>query len=300
MGNPHQHSASRRQGLSCSNCSTRTTSLWRRNAAGEPVCNACGLYFKLHGIHRPLAMKKDSIQSRKRKPKGGSSKSVVVASGAGGVATSRSSALISQHTSPLSVKGDHASAADSYAATHQLIGAVGVGISNAGAPTLAGSLVTSLASAGLSSYSSLFGQHHHQHHQHQRGVASSPTDYHSHYQHEGQHHQQYFDFSTPATGSGQVSHSPVGDLSPKMECPSPPAEQHQAHHHNHHQAHQQHHHHHHHHHRANDDLSPHIVSVSKLHNNNNNNTNTNNNNSKVLMMTVDGLERPSVVSSLSS
>jgi hypothetical protein len=29
---------------------------------GEPVCNACGLYFKLHGVNRPLAMKKDSIQ----------------------------------------------------------------------------------------------------------------------------------------------------------------------------------------------------------------------------------------------
>jgi hypothetical protein len=39
-----------------------TTSLWRRNAHGEPVCNACGLYYKLHGVNRPLAMKKDSIQ----------------------------------------------------------------------------------------------------------------------------------------------------------------------------------------------------------------------------------------------
>jgi hypothetical protein len=29
---------------------------------GEPVCNACGLYYKLHGVNRPLAMKKDSIQ----------------------------------------------------------------------------------------------------------------------------------------------------------------------------------------------------------------------------------------------
>uniref|UniRef100_A0A1B6GGW1 GATA-type domain-containing protein n=1 Tax=Cuerna arida TaxID=1464854 RepID=A0A1B6GGW1_9HEMI len=65
-------SASRRMGLTCSNCSTSTTSLWRRNTMGEPVCNACGLYFKLHGVNRPLTMKKDSIQTRKRKPKGGS------------------------------------------------------------------------------------------------------------------------------------------------------------------------------------------------------------------------------------
>ncbi|ESO86040.1 hypothetical protein LOTGIDRAFT_129788 [Lottia gigantea] len=62
-------SASRRMGLSCSNCHTSTTTLWRRNNEGEPVCNACGLYYKLHGIHRPLAMKKDGIQTRKRKPK---------------------------------------------------------------------------------------------------------------------------------------------------------------------------------------------------------------------------------------
>ncbi|XP_061173735.1 transcription factor GATA-4-like isoform X2 [Saccostrea echinata] len=62
-------SASRRVGLSCANCSTTTTTLWRRNNEGEPVCNACGLYYKLHGVNRPLAMKKDGIQTRKRKPK---------------------------------------------------------------------------------------------------------------------------------------------------------------------------------------------------------------------------------------
>lgn len=60
---------SKRPGMACSNCRTSTTSLWRRNAHGETVCNACGLYFKLHNINRPLAMKKDSIQTRKRKPK---------------------------------------------------------------------------------------------------------------------------------------------------------------------------------------------------------------------------------------
>ncbi|XP_051160725.1 box A-binding factor-like isoform X3 [Leptopilina boulardi] len=63
-------SATRRTGLQCSNCQTMTTSLWRRNQMGESVCNACGLYYKLHGVNRPLAMKKDNIQTRKRKPKG--------------------------------------------------------------------------------------------------------------------------------------------------------------------------------------------------------------------------------------
>lgn len=87
-----QQTTSRRAGLCCTNCHTSTTTLWRRNAEGEPVCNACGLYMKLHGVSRgegrgsweevrsadvflslqvprPLAMKKESIQTRKRKPK---------------------------------------------------------------------------------------------------------------------------------------------------------------------------------------------------------------------------------------
>ncbi|OTF75567.1 GATA-binding protein 5-like protein, partial [Euroglyphus maynei] len=62
-------STNRRTGMKCSNCTTTTTSLWRRNNNGDPVCNACGLYFKLHGVPRPLTMKKDQIQTRKRKPK---------------------------------------------------------------------------------------------------------------------------------------------------------------------------------------------------------------------------------------
>ncbi|XP_030633149.1 GATA binding protein 1a [Chanos chanos] len=58
---------SKRAGTQCANCHTSTTTLWRRNANGEPVCNACGLYFKLHNVNRPLTMKKDGIQTRNRK-----------------------------------------------------------------------------------------------------------------------------------------------------------------------------------------------------------------------------------------
>lgn len=57
---------------------TTTTTLWRRNNEGEPVCNACGLYFKLHGVNRPLAMRKDGIQTRKRKPKSKISSSALI------------------------------------------------------------------------------------------------------------------------------------------------------------------------------------------------------------------------------
>lgn len=54
--------------LSCTNCGTQTTPLWRRNAQGDPLCNACGLFLKLHGVVRPLSLKSEVIKKRNRKP----------------------------------------------------------------------------------------------------------------------------------------------------------------------------------------------------------------------------------------
>ncbi|KAE8258198.1 hypothetical protein A4X13_0g1842 [Tilletia indica] len=50
----------------CSNCNTTKTPLWRRNPDGDPLCNACGLFLKLHGKTRPLSLKTDVIKKRNR------------------------------------------------------------------------------------------------------------------------------------------------------------------------------------------------------------------------------------------
>ncbi|KAI9257922.1 hypothetical protein BY458DRAFT_518516 [Sporodiniella umbellata] len=50
----------------CTNCHTANTPLWRRNPEGLPLCNACGLFFKLHGTVRPLSLKTDVIKKRNR------------------------------------------------------------------------------------------------------------------------------------------------------------------------------------------------------------------------------------------
>ncbi|KAI8334030.1 hypothetical protein BC941DRAFT_433664 [Chlamydoabsidia padenii] len=50
----------------CFNCETITTPLWRRNENGNTICNACGLYYKLHNVQRPITMKKSVIKKRKR------------------------------------------------------------------------------------------------------------------------------------------------------------------------------------------------------------------------------------------
>ncbi len=63
---PGQLQASTSLLIACQNCATTVTPLWRRDEAGHPICNACGLYHKLHGSHRPTAMKKSTIKRRKR------------------------------------------------------------------------------------------------------------------------------------------------------------------------------------------------------------------------------------------
>ena len=53
----------------CYNCKTFKTPLWRRDSEGNTLCNACGLFHKLHGTMRPLSLKSDVIRKRNTKKK---------------------------------------------------------------------------------------------------------------------------------------------------------------------------------------------------------------------------------------
>ncbi|TPX53678.1 hypothetical protein CcCBS67573_g09672 [Chytriomyces confervae] len=50
----------------CANCKTTTTPLWRRDNKGKPICNACGLYLRLHGKARPFGVKGVAFKRRNR------------------------------------------------------------------------------------------------------------------------------------------------------------------------------------------------------------------------------------------
>uniref|UniRef100_A0A0N5B0Y7 GATA-type domain-containing protein n=1 Tax=Syphacia muris TaxID=451379 RepID=A0A0N5B0Y7_9BILA len=51
----------------CTNCMATKTTAWRRDKSGKLVCNACGLYYRLHKTARPVHMRKDTIQQRFRR-----------------------------------------------------------------------------------------------------------------------------------------------------------------------------------------------------------------------------------------
>jgi len=85
----------------CTNCFTQTTPLWRRNPEGQPLCNACGLFLKLHGVVRPLSLKTDVIKKRNRGsgsglPVGGTStRSRKTATSSGGITKKGSTLSVS-------------------------------------------------------------------------------------------------------------------------------------------------------------------------------------------------------------
>ncbi|KAJ2795769.1 GATA type transcriptional activator of nitrogen-regulated proteins, partial [Coemansia guatemalensis] len=56
----------------CFNCSAENTPLWRRDPEDNIICNACGLYYKLHGKARPVSMRRQAIKRRNRTTASGS------------------------------------------------------------------------------------------------------------------------------------------------------------------------------------------------------------------------------------
>ncbi|EHY65962.1 hypothetical protein NEAUS04_1259 [Nematocida ausubeli] len=52
--------------ITCENCKTNITPLWRRSETGNYLCNACGLYLKIHKKHRPVKFMSKEIKHRQR------------------------------------------------------------------------------------------------------------------------------------------------------------------------------------------------------------------------------------------
>ena len=56
-----------RSDLCCANCLTTETPVWRRDILNRYVCNACGIYSRLHKADRPVNNAEDRETLRKRK-----------------------------------------------------------------------------------------------------------------------------------------------------------------------------------------------------------------------------------------
>ena len=101
----------------CTNCFTQTTPLWRRNPEGHPLCNACGLFLKLHGVVRPLSLKTDIIKKRNR----GSGNQVPITATRSSKKSSRKNSIVQAAATPSNTRptqNDSASPPSQYGSTN--------------------------------------------------------------------------------------------------------------------------------------------------------------------------------------
>ncbi|CAG8513485.1 4876_t:CDS:2 [Diversispora eburnea] len=92
--------------IRCVNCAQTQTPLWRKNEKGQPICNACGLYAKLHNRDRPVAMRKAKIQRRRRDwgAANGNPNGSLDGSGSDGSCDSNPQSPTSPHQHPLTIQ----------------------------------------------------------------------------------------------------------------------------------------------------------------------------------------------------
>ncbi|KAJ2855166.1 hypothetical protein GGI22_004234, partial [Coemansia erecta] len=63
MHMPHPAQPRRQHdGPICANCEVTSTPLWRRSNDDTLLCNACGLYYKLHNTHRPKTLRSNGAR----------------------------------------------------------------------------------------------------------------------------------------------------------------------------------------------------------------------------------------------
>ncbi|SPQ19625.1 fbf5a195-4757-4b89-9d3a-d0cf9488a701 [Thermothielavioides terrestris] len=136
----------------CTNCFTQTTPLWRRNPEGQPLCNACGLFLKLHGVVRPLSLKTDVIKKRNR----GSGTGL----GVGGTSTRSRKNAGSSGSGTATKKNSALSTSASANPPQTRASTPPAGLSKAGGATGSGSPASGSASAGNNTTGSTPGSYH--------------------------------------------------------------------------------------------------------------------------------------------